>query len=896
MNLAEIEANVGELDLLPGEDFIFALLAAYGHPKASVTRLRKGSLNKAGTPGDVLWAKKVLYRHVGDGRDPHDVIDDLMGAREVIEHSPRFVIVTNTERILARDMSTGVSLDVGLDELSAHADFFMPWAGFEKVELEAAHYADIKAAEKMAQLYDEIRKANDVDTDKEIHELNVFFVRLLFCFFAEDTGVFEQGQFTRALASLTLEDGSDLRGVLERLFEVLGTPVADRAPLPAYLSDFDYVGGSLFAERTGTPAFSGRARSIILQSGELDWSEINPDIFGSMMQAVVRASTRSEVGMHYTSLDNILRVLRPLLFEELELELSAAEGNEARLRRILDRLARVRVLDPACGSGNFLVVAYRELRMLEMRALEQLRTMKETSVGSGLFDVSRIELTSFGGIEIDDFAAEVARLSLWIAKHQANRQHADRFGAFPPLIPLVQQGRIHCGNAVGEDWMNIFPHEPGTERFICGNPPYVGSSMQTRAQKLDMEAYFGDESFSRNLDYVSLWILKSADCVASSWAVRAGLVATSSVCQGDHVALMFPKLFSRGVELGFAHTPFKWGNGARGNAGVACVVLGLRAPSPSPAFIFSEGRRRAAGKIGPYLIEDQDQTVVQRARVPISGLPPMQFGNKPTDGGHLILSPADRERMLDEVPAAAPFIRPYLGAAELLSGEERYCLWIEDHQVDAAMAIDPIRARLEAVTTARRGPGSSSVARSFAERPHRFVQRCHQESPAILVPGVTSERRHYVPMAYVGPAVIASNALYVIFGAEPHVFALLQSRLHTIWLETVGGRLETRFRYSSDLVYGTFPAPSIAGGARQALGESAMGILAARERHPRSTLEELYDPGLMPADLAAAHEANDVLVAELFGFPANAVEPAMQSLLLSLYRDLVSKEGVKASA
>jgi hypothetical protein len=787
------------------------------------------------------------------------------------------------------DRSTGETLDVPLEKLHLHASFFLPWAGVEKVDLETAHYADVKAAEKMARLYDEIRKTNDVTGDEETHALNVFFSRLLFCFFAEDTGIFEPGQVTKAIGSLTQQDGSDLHTFLDQLFEVLDTPVRDRGDLPSYLRDFGYVNGSLFSHRTRVPEFSAKARAIILECSELDWSEINPDIFGSMMQAVVHSDQRAGLGMHYTSVENIMKVLRPLFLDELDEAYAAAEDDARKLHKLHDRISNIKVFDPACGSGNFLVIAYKELRKLEHQILERLRELEADPKGTGLFEESRISLASFYGIEIDDFAHEIAKLSLWLSKHQVNKTFEGLFGSRLQMIPLTEAGHVACANATRADWRIECAASSGDEIYVCGNPPYLGSSMQSREQKEDISSYFGTEAFSPNLDYVSLWLLKGADLARSSGAV-VGFVSTNSICQGDHVELLFPKLFSRGAEIKFAHQSFPWTNNAQGRAGVTCVVIGLSERSLDPKWLWSDGRKQLVSNIGPYLRADSRNTIVSRERTSICRLPEMVFGSKPTDGGHLNMTRVERDEMIARVPESARFIHRYFGADEFLNGGERYCLWIEDDESVEARGIAPIAERLELVEKARADPKSSAIAKSFANQPHRFVQRSYREAESILVPLHTSERREYVPFGYLESDVVVSNAASVIYNAEPWLFGVISSRMHMTWMRAICGRLGNQYRYAASLVYNTFPVPDLNDSDKSRLAEAAFGVLGARQQFPDRTLAELYDPDKMPTTLLNAHHALDDVVDRLYSPTGFASDDERLAKLFEMYEELTSKQ------
>jgi N-6 DNA Methylase len=571
MNLQEIEDRVAQLDRAEGPGLIYSLLLAYGLPKAGIARLRSGTYNRSTVSGETLWKGRVFDRYEANGADLHAAIDTVGADERVQREHPRFVIVRDAARLLALDTFTRDTLDIGLSELHSNAAFFLPWAGIEKQQLESLHYADVKAAQRMALLYEEIIKANTIETEQDIHRLNVFFARLLFCFFAEDTDVFPKGAFTDAIASLTNPLGEDVASFLDELFKVLDTPEDQRADVPSHFLPFGYVNGKLFSTSAPAPRFSSKARGIVIESGALNWSQINPDIFGSMMQAVVQRGERQAFGMHYTSVENILKVIRPLFLDSLDAELTAAD-TVPKLRRFIARLSEIRVFDPACGSGNFLIIAYKELRRREHRALQQIAELDPAS--ATLFTFSEIQLESFYGIEIDDFAHEVAMLSLWLAKHQMNVEFRELFGAEIPLIPLRDAGNLVSGNAPRIDWENVCPKGSVGELYVIGNPPYAGSSMQTTEQRAEFVDYFGTSRYPKNLDYIALWFLKGARYIADGRA-QLGFVTTNSVSQGDHVGLMWPLIYAEGAEVAFAYQSFPWSNQARGNAGVTCAIIGL---------------------------------------------------------------------------------------------------------------------------------------------------------------------------------------------------------------------------------------------------------------------------------------------------------------------------------
>jgi len=512
MNLQDIEERVARLDLTEGVGLIYSLLLAYGLPKAAISRLKGGSYNRSSTHGETLWKNRVFDRYLdGQGIDLHDAIDDASADERVLRERPRFIVVRDAARLLALDTKTRDTLDVALAELPVNTAFFLPWAGIEKQQLENLHYADVKAAERMARLYTEIVAANEIETRQDIDGLNVFFARLLFCFFAEDTDVFPSGAFTGAIASLTNPSGEDTASFLDALFKVLDIPGDERAGVPAHFQRFGYVNGKLFAATAPAPEFTAKARNIVLDSGTLNWSQINPDIFGSMMQAVVHRGERQAYGMHYTSVENILKVIRPLFLDAFEEELDRAD-TVSKLRRFIGRLAEVRVFDPACGSGNFLVIAYKELRRLEHRALRRIADLEPSA--AALFTFSEIQLESFYGIEIDGFAQEIAMLSLWLAKHQMNVEFRELFGAEIPLIPLKDAGHIVCGNAIRLDWNEVCPKDRDDDLYVVGNPPYVGSNLQTPEQKADFATFHGNRPHAKSVDYIALWFLKGSEYIA----------------------------------------------------------------------------------------------------------------------------------------------------------------------------------------------------------------------------------------------------------------------------------------------------------------------------------------------------------------------------------------------
>lgn len=893
MKLGEVEIRLHSLDLAAGQDLIYELLAAYGIPQASITRLRSGSYNRSGDKDTVLWQKKVwdIYESEATEEQLLSLLDRAHTNSEIRALKPRFFIARSDRRIAAVDNRTGQTLAAPLSDLPRHAAFFMPWAGAEQVRAETASYVDIKVARQMAKLYDEIIATNpDLPTTEAARRgLNLFFSRLLFCFFAEDTGVFPDGLFTRVVSELTASDGSDTAAFLDRLFAVLDTPLNERAGLPVHLEEFGYVNGSLFTDRIEAPTFSRKARSIVVDCGTLDWSSINPDIFGSMIQAVAAGEDRAALGMHYTSVENILKALNPLFLEDLDARYEAAENSVHKLNELLEHLGEIRVFDPACGSGNFLIVAYKRLRALEHRVLQRLVELQGGK--APLFANSRISLASFYGIEIDDFAHDIAKLSLWFAKHQMNQEYDDLFGIERPLIPLTESGAIVCGNAIARDWSEFRPATDST--YICGNPPYLGSNLFTDEHRADFRSHFGNSSYPKAMDYISLWFLKAAGWLEGK--SQAAFVSTNSLFQGQQVALLWPLLERSGSRISFAHTSFLWSNSARGNAGVTCVVVGLTKTGATQALLYDGGRVREVANINPYLLESTDNTIVQKRSTPFrSATPPMIYGSQPIDGGNLVLSDRQREEILAQDSRAAPFVWPYVGTTELLSGKERFCLWIPDEDSSVAAEIPSIASRIEKVRSFRANSDARDAPK-WADRPYRFVYRKYRDTDCIAVPAVSSERREYIPLGFFAAGTILSNKAFAVYGAWPWLFALLHSKMHMAWVSAVCGRLESRYSYGNTLGYNTFPFPELGGPDRSRLTESALGVLAARERWPDRPLAELYDPDKMPANLRSAHDANDAVVDSLYRKKPFESDAERMEVLLAMYRDLVSEAEVSSA-
>ena len=841
------------------DEFPFAFIASFDAPKATITKLRSGSFNKAPRPGDVLWKGKIYIRICAPGETVAGALEAMAAERVIAQHTPRFLLATDGTDVSGVDRRTSETFHDTLSSLERHFDLFLPLAGIERFEAAQENDADIKAAGLLAKFYDAILEHNpDWRSPAHKHALNLFVTRTLFCMFAEDTRIFTDGVFTRSLRELTREDGSDTRAFLISTFRAMNVPPEERGSLNTIEARFPYVNGGLFRETTDVPAFNRKARRFLLDACGLIWREINPDIFGSMIQAVVDETLRHDLGAHYTSVPNILSLIRPMFLDGLEEDFHAAHDDPRKLERLLVRISRIRVFDPACGSGNFLIISYRELRRLEMRIFQRLREIAPQFT----LPMSQVQISNFYGIEYADFAAETAKLSLWIAEYQMNEEFRGVFGDAPPALPLRDSGRIQQGNATRMDWSQICPPRAGFETYLVGNPPYVGSTYQTDEQKEDMTHVFSPIARTyKNLDYVACWVAIATDYVRRHGG-KAAFVTTNSICQGEQVQMLWPIVFGAGLEIGFARQAFKWKNNAAKNAGVTCIIVCVRPKSNDPKFLIDASHKRLVRNVSPYLIE-MDNIIVEKRSRPLANVEKMEWGNKPSDGGFLILTPMERDALLQAHPEAERFLRRYFGTKEFIDGVVRWCIWVEDSDYDEANAIAGLRVRFEKVR-AFRADSTAAETRVYSHVGHRFRQIQDYGKDALLITSTSSENRDYIPAGFLGSDVIISNLAYAVYDAPSYLFSIVSSKMHLAWARTIGGQLETRIRYTNTLVYNTFPIPDLSVNQKTALQERGWAIIEARENHPGMTISELYDPKSMPDDLRQAHDELDGVVEGIY--------------------------------
>jgi len=861
MNPTEIEFAVRDLVAKPydAESFPFELLRIYNVSPVTIHRLKTGLTNKADQPGDLLWKGKLFFRAAAVGEDVGAIGDGLAGISFLAKFKPRFILITNGERVHVRDLQLDDTLNVEYARLDENADFLLPLAGFERRAVVEEHPADVKAAKKLKKLYDAILGANPTwTTGHHAHELNLLMTRLLFCFYAEKTGIFDAPKiFTNTLTQYTSEDGSDVASLLDRLFRIMDIEEGQRPKsTPAVDAKFPYVNGSLFEDIVELPQFTRTARRQMLECGDLDWTTINPDIFGSMIQTVAQDGTRSDLGMHYTSVPNIMKVLQPLFLDDLHEAFEEAKDSAPKLEALLGRLSAIHVFDPACGSGNFLIIAYKEMRRVEIDIFKRISDL----IPKGALPLSGIALEHFHGIDLTDFACETAKLSLWIAEHQMNAIFKELFGAARPTLPLGKITTIHCTNATRVAWTALCSPNGHGEVFVCGNPPYQGSSNQSQEQKADVSAVFSSLTKTyKNIDYVGCFFLRAADYIRDTSA-RCAFVATNSICQGEQVGILWPLIFARNVEITFAYPSFRWQNNASNNAFVFCVIVGLSNRGTKKKTIYVDEHKQSVSLIGPYLIAGTD-SIVEKSSEPRNGLPKMLRGNMPTDGGHLILTQDEYVRLVKAYPEAKALLRRYYGSEDFINNIERWCLWIAEDALPAAERIKPVEERIKAVRESRLKSRASTTV-EFAEWPHRFRQVQDWGKEAIIVPGIFSDRRTYQSIGILRPDVIISNTAFAIYDPPGYLLATLSSMMHMVWTKAVTGRHGMVIGYSSSLVYNTLPLPTLSEEQKKILSDHSKNILRARAKHPGKSIAWLYNPETMPQDVLDAHIENDRYIEE----------------------------------
>lgn len=855
---------------------------------------------------DLFQPGKLIAEHKSAGKDLDEAFTQAIDYSATLPEDirPRYIIVTDYARMRLCDLEGEDGkvdkYEFSLSELPKHIRHFAFIPGYEVRKYREQDPVNRKAVRVIVNLYRALAQSN-----YPREHLGHLLVRLVFCFFADDAGIFPPGDpFRYYLALGGDEEGSDFGSRLDAVFSTLNTPEDKRQTTIAdFLGELPYVNGGLFADYLPVVFFNREMRRAVLDACEFNWSAVSPEIFGSMFQFVLETNPgdmRHDFGAHYTSEKNILKVIDGLFMDDLRTELSSAGKNSTKLTALWEKLGNITLLDPACGCGNFLVVAYRELRRLELEILKRLHPQAASQVEGGqvalpieIKHLSKLSVENMYGIELLHFPAEIAKLSLWLADHLANKELGDYFGVPFVKLPLTEQPHIKEGNALTLDWEEIVPKEKLS--YILGNPPFISKQDRDDNQKGDMELVFGNLKGAGELDYVTAWYEKAAKYIQGT-NIKTAFVSTNSIIQGEQAGILWPELFRQGVKVFFAHRTFKWSNEAPGKAAVFCVIIGFSLREPEHRYLFDyldpagEPHIIKAKNINPYLV-DAPNIVVTARRKPLSDVPPAVFGSMPNDTGQFLLENAtEKDAFIAEEPGAVKFIRPLLSAKEYLQGGLRYCLWLKDASPEELRALPLVMRRVETVRM-NRETSARVATKALAETPYLFGEDRQPDTDYILIPRVSSERRRYVPMGFFGPENIAGDTCIVIPNATPYHLGVLQSEMHMTWMRSVCGRLESRYRYSNELVYNNFPWPEeVSEKKKRAVEDAAQAVLDARATHPGATLADLYDPNTMPKDLLDAHHALDRAVDRAYGitkpFPSESVR---LEFLFEKYQELTAK-------
>lgn len=920
MNAVEIEAAVSELAAKPfdAQKFAFDFLRAFGNKETTIKKLRAGQSNSSDIQNGVLQ-RNHIHIAVCDQDKVSETLKVLRESKATEKAKAKFVLATDGLNLQAEDLISGDTISSDFSDFAEHFGFFLPLAGISTIREIKDNPIDVRATGRLNKLYIELLKENpDWATEERRQDMNHFMARLIFCFFAEDTEIFKPtGIFTQTIEQMSERDSSNTHEVISTLFHAMNVDFSEResTKLPVWAKRFPYVNGGLFSGSTEVPKFSKIARTYLLHVGELDWKQINPDIFGSMIQAVTNDDERGSLGMHYTSVPNILKVLNPLFLDDLNEQLEASKDSPLKLLNLRKRIARIRVFDPACGSGNFLVIAYKELRKIEAQ-INKLRNEEGRATD--------IPLTNFRGIEINSFPAEIARLALVIAEYQSNVQYCGQIEALQTVLPLSKENWIICGNALRLDWLSICPptgntvkvvaddlfetplvqteidfENEGGETYICGNPPYLGSTWQDAGQKADLESIFKGRTTSwKSLDYVAGWFMKAAD-YGKHTNSAAAFVTTNSICQGQQVPIIWPLIFETGNEIIFAYTSFQWANLASNNAGVTVAIVGISNKARQSKQLFSIGKNgemleKRSDNINPYLVSAAN-IIVEKFSHSISGLAPMKFGNKPVDGGFLLLSQTEVDDLCLTDSQKNRFIRRIYGSAEFTRGIDRYCLWINDCDLTEAFGITSISERIEKVRAIRLA-SKDSGANDMATRSHQMREMNIGDKWTIIIPRTTTENRNFLPCGLIDNRCTVTSEAFAIFDAPLWNMAIIASSLHRVWIATVCGKMRIHYRYSNTMGWNTFPVPKLTEKNKVDLTRCAENILLAREAHFPATIADLYDPEKMPENLRQAHEENDEVLERIYIGRRFKNDTERLEKLFSMYTEMTSKQAGKKKA
>lgn len=870
-----------------GKPFLIAFFEIFGITNKRIASFEHAVKKYGGGAGyvDLFWPGILLVEMKSRGKNldraHSQAMDYFPGIAE--RDLPRFVLVCDFARFRLFDLVEGAIYEFPLEELYKNVRLFGFIAGYQTQVIKPQDPINIKAAERMGRLHDQLRAIG-----YEGRPLELYLVRMLFCLFAEDTGIFEKRQFQDYIELRTSVDGADLAHHLSTLFYVLNTPQDKRLKnLDEHLAAFPYINGKLFADMLPPASFDAAMRESLLDLCGLDWGRISPAIFGSLFQSIMDAQARRNLGAHYTSEENILKLIKPLFLDALWAEFEKIRGNKKRLTEFHAKLRTLTFFDPACGCGNFLVITYRELRLLELEVLRAANAGGQMALD--VHQMIAVDVDQFFGIEIEDFPAQIAQVALWLVDHQMNMKVSEEFGAYFVRIPLNHSATIVHANALRLDWGAVLPPEKCA--YLLGNPPFVGHQWRSAEQMADMASVWGDGGRFGRLDFVTCWHHKAVQYMKHNPKVVTALVSTNSICQGEQVGTLWSWMLEHGVKIHFAHRTFMWTSEARGRAAVHCVIVGFSLEDADEKVIFEyediKGEPHAikARNINPYLVDAENIILPSRTATP-AGLPQLIKGSQPTDGGHLILSEQEAEALQAEEPTAAKWLKTYIGGEELINGGRRYCLWLKGISPKELKSMPAVMKRVAAVSQARLKSPTKSV-QAFADKPTLFTQDRQPDKDYLGVPEVSSERRRFIPIAFLSADIIASNKVQIVEGATQYHFGMLCSTMHNAWMRTVAGRLESRYSYSP-AVYNNFPWPTPTDKQRAAIEAAAQAVLDARAAHPDSSLADLYDPLTMPPDLVKAHQKLDAAVDASYGYKGGSTDAARVAFLFGLYQKLTS--------
>lgn len=844
---------------------------------------------------DLLWKGTILIEMKSRGRNLdkayQQAIDYTHGLKQ--HELPKYILVSDFENFRLYDLEDDKHIEFKLNDLINNVQHFGYILGYQKKVYKEQDPANIKAAELMGKFHDRLKEIGYTG-----HPLEVYLVRILFLLFSEDTTIFNKQQFQDYIEQRTNEDGSDLAAKLQELFQVLNTPKESRFKnLDEQLADFPYVNGKLFEEILPMASFDSKMRQALLDCCYIDWSKISPAIFGSMFQSVMNPTERRNLGAHYTSETNILKLIKPLFLDELWREFERVKDNKNKLPEFHKKLSTLKFLDPACGCGNFLVITYRELRLLELEILRKLYKSGQRVIDIG--NIIWLNVDQFYGIEYEEFPARIAEVAMWLIDHQMNMLISNEFGQYYARLPLKKAAKIVHGDALETDWEKIVSKNELS--YILGNPPFIGSKIMKQSQRDQIVKQFDNVDGSGVLDYVTGWYIKAAKYINGT-KIKVALVSTNSIVQGEQTSILWGQMLNRyGIKIHFAHRTFKWSNEAKGNAAVYCVIIGFANYDTNNKSIFEyedikgEAHELKAKNVNPYLVDAKDFLIDKNSN-PICNVPKMSFGNMPLDGGHLLLSDEEKNEFILKEPKAEKFIKPLISAYEFLNGEKRWCLWLVDAEPSELKQSPEIMKRVESVKKFRLDSVAPSTQK-FASTPALFRDR-NQPETYILVPSTTSENRKYIPMGFFGKDDIANNSCHTVPNGTLYHFGVLMSAMHIAWVKSVCGRLKSDFRYSKDIVYNNFPWPENPTDKQvKAIETAAQKVLNARLQFPNSSLADLYDPLTMPPALVKAHNELDKAVDLAYRPQPFTSEANRMVYLFELYEkytaDLFTKEKTK---